>query len=103
MPIRFQVKFTRTAEKDLGDIWDFISKDSPREAEKFVLRIEHQVGTLERYPERCPLIPENEALGTGYRHLLYGDYRTIFKVSGRTIHVLRILHGSKLLDDSLLG
>ena len=103
MPTHFQVKITHTAEGDLREIWDFISKDSPREAEKFVTHIENQIDTLEQYPERCPLIPENEVLGTGYRHILYGDYRTVFRISKKSIFILRIIHGSRLLDESALG
>jgi plasmid stabilization system protein ParE len=103
MPIRYQVKITRTAEEDLKEIWDYIAKDSPHEAERFIARIEHQVTTLEQYPERCPSVPENEVLGTGYRHILYGDYRTIFRISEKTVYILRIIHGSRLLDDSAFG
>lgn len=100
MPIRYQVKITRVAEGDLKEIWDYIAKDSPRDAERFIARIEHQITTLEQYPERCSSVPENEVLGTGYRHILYGDYRTIFRISQKTVYILRIIHGSRLLDDS---
>lgn len=103
MPTRFQVKITRTAEKDLNEIWDYIGRDNAREAERFINRIEHQITTLEHYPERCPSVPENEVLGTGYRHILYGDYRTIFRISQKTVYILRIIHGSRLLDDSAFG
>jgi plasmid stabilization system protein ParE len=103
MPVRYQVKVTHTAEGDLKEIWDHIFEESPREAEKFVIRIEHQIGTLEQYPERCPLVPENEILGTQYRHILYGDYRTIFRIASKTVFILRIIHGSRLLDDSAFG
>ncbi|HVZ81201.1 MAG TPA: type II toxin-antitoxin system RelE/ParE family toxin [bacterium] len=103
MPARYQVKVTRVAEEDLKGIWDHIAKDSRREAERFISRMEHQIATLEQYPERCPSVPENEVLGTGYRHILYGDYRTIFRISQRTVYILRIIHGSRLLDDSAFG
>lgn len=103
MPTRYQVKITNVAENDLKEIWDYIGKDSPREAERFIARIEQQLTTLEQYPERCPSVPENEVLGTGYRHILYGDYRTIFRISQKTVYILRIIHGSRLLDDSAFG
>src|SRR5579863_4377987 len=103
MPTRYQVKITRTAEGDLKRIWDYIGKDSPREAERFISNIEHQITTLEQYPERCPSVPENEVLGTGYRHILYGDYRTIFRISQKVVYILRIIHGSRLFDDSAFG
>ena|ERR1700679_1264665 len=50
MPIRYQVKITRTAEGDLKEIWDYIRKDSPREAAIFISRIEQQLTSLEQYP-----------------------------------------------------
>jgi toxin ParE1/3/4 len=47
------------------------------------------------------LIPENEILGTRYRHMIYGDYRTVFRVAKRTVYVLRVIHGARLLDASM--
>ena len=101
MPTKYRVDVTRSAEKDVEEIWSYIAVDSPNEAAKFILKLEEQVSTLERFPLRCSLIPENEILGTDNRHLIYGNYRTIFRISGKTIHVLRIIHGSRLLDASM--
>jgi plasmid stabilization system protein ParE len=101
MPAKFHVRITRTAERDLEEAWTFIAQDSPEEAERFIRRLEEHIETLERFPERCPLIPENEILGSRYRHLLHGDYRTILRIAGKTVYVLRIIHGSRLLDTSM--
>lgn len=103
MPAKFRVEITRTAEADAGDIWRFIARDSPEAADRFVRELEKQVDTLERFPEPCPLISENALLGTTYRHLIRGDYRTVFRVSGRTVLVLRIVHGTRLLDGSMFA
>ena len=101
MLAKFRVRITRTAERDIEEAWTFIAQDSPEEAEKFVRRLEEQIETLERFPERCPLIAENEMLGTRYRHLLYGNYRSVFRTAGKTVYVLRVIHGSRLLDSSM--
>ena len=79
-----------------------IAQDNPDAATAFILRLEEQIGTLERYPERCPLVPENDLLGTAYRHLLFGNYRTIFKIVGARVIILRIIHGARLLDTGIL-
>lgn len=102
MPKKFRVDITATAEADVAEIWDYIAKDKPEAATAFILRLEEQIGTLENFPERCPLVPENKLLGTAYRHLIYGNYRTIFKIVGKRVIILRILHGSQLLDIGLL-
>jgi len=101
MPAKFRVRITRTAEQDIEEAWTFIAQDSPEEAEKFIRRLEEQIETLERFPERCPLIPENEILGTRYRQLLYGSYRGVFRIAGKTVYVLRVIHGARLLDTSM--
>ena len=102
MPAKFAVRITRTAERDVDGIWNYIAQDSPDAAERFMGDLLRQTMTLERFPERCPLIAENELMGTAYRHLIHEDYRTVFRVSGRTVLVLRIIRGSRLLDRSML-
>lgn len=103
MPVKFQVKITRSAEKDVEEIWNYIASDSPNQASKFILELESQIITLERFPERCSLIPENEILGTQYRHLVYENYRTLFRIAGKTVYILRVIHAARLLDFSMFG
>ena len=100
MPTKYQVEITPSAEQDTEEIWTYIANDSSVKASSFILQLEKQLTTLERLPLSCPLIPENEALGPHYRHLLYGDYRTLFKISEKTVYIMRIVHGSRLLDAS---
>ncbi len=101
MPAKFRVEVTPTAEADIEEIWSYIAEDSVENATAFILAFEDQVGTLESFAERCPLIPENEILGTRYRHLLYGNYRTIYKITGKVVIVLRVIHGARLLEMNL--
>lgn len=98
MLITYSVEITPAAERDVEEIWTYISADSPGNATAFILRLEEQIATLEHVPERCSLIPENELLGTSYRQLLFGAYRTIFRLTGKSVYVLRIIHGARLID-----
>lgn len=102
MRTRFAVSFSLKAEEDLEEIWSFIAADSPDNATKFILQLERQVESLGRFPERCPLIPENELLRGKYRHLIYGDYRTVFRVSEKTVFIVRIISSARLLDTSTI-
>jgi toxin ParE1/3/4 len=103
VPAKYRVEITRAAEADVAGIWRFIARESEAAADEFIHQLERGTSTLERFPARCPPIPENVVLGTEYRHLLVGDYRTIFRIGGRSVFVLRIVHGAKLLDDSMFG
>jgi plasmid stabilization system protein ParE len=95
---KYHVEITPMAEQDIEDIWFYIAEESPENATALILALEEQIGTLESLPERCPLIPENELLNRGYRHLIHGSYRTIFRVDGRIVYVLRVIHGVRLLE-----
>jgi plasmid stabilization system protein ParE len=97
----FRVEITPSAELDLEEIWDYIVCDSPGNATTFILTMEQQIYSLEKFPERCPLIPENQILGTSYRHLIYGQHRTVFRITAKTVYILRIIHGARLLEELL--
>jgi plasmid stabilization system protein ParE len=101
VPARFRVRITLAAERDVDGIWSFIARDNVEAASRFIRRLEKQIDTLERFPERCPLIPENEILGSRYRHLLIANYRTIFRIARKTVYVVRVIHGSRLLSPAM--
>ena len=101
MATKFRVEFAKTAEGDVEEIWAYIAADNPERASQFIHELENQVGPLELFPQRCPLIPENDLLGTEHRHLIFGNYRTLFRISGKNVYILRILHGSRLLDSAM--
>ena len=103
MPATFRVEITPAAEADIVDIWEYIAQDSPGNAATFVLSLEEQIAALEQFPERCPRIPENEILGTTYRHLVFGAYRTIYRITAERVIILRVIHGARLLDAGLFG
>jgi len=93
-----KVNLTRTAQRDLEQIFSHISEDSFRKARKFILELEVKIRSLSSFPKRSPSIPENVFLGTNYRHLIHKKYRIIYRVQEKNVFVLRIIHSSKLLD-----
>lgn len=102
MAKKYQVDITASAEADIAALWDYIAQDNPASATAFILRLEEQIAALEVIPEQCPLAPESEYLGAPYRHQIFGQYRTIFKMAGARVIILRVIHGARLLDTALL-
>jgi len=94
---RYDVWVTDTARRDLLDIRAWIAADDPVAATRFVGALRDQIEQLETLPLRGPRIPEADLLGVDLRHLLHGDYRTIYRVEGERVLVLRVLHGARLL------
>ena len=103
MPAIFRVEITPSAEADIAAIWDYIAQESPAAATAFIKALATQIASLQQFPERCPRIAENDILGTNYRHLLHGPYRTIFRISRQTVVILRVIHGARLLNDEFLS
>ncbi len=98
MPKKFKVKITDNAQNDLEHIFFYIAVDSINNAKKFILELEKKIYSLDTLPERFALIPENLYFGTNYRHIVHKKYRAIYKISHDSVYILRVIHGSKLLD-----
>ncbi len=100
---RFKVKITASAQSDIGIIWDYISQSNPSNALVFISEIEKRIYALSVFPERNPIIPEGEFFQIdAYRHLIHKNYRIVYRIQADCVYILRIIHGSKLLDlDSL--
>ena len=95
---KYRVEITQTAECDIKEIFQYIASDSETAAKKFVAEIECQIDSLEQFPLRCPVIPESRELGKEYRHIIYGNYRTIFRIEGLRVVIMRVIHGARLLS-----
>ena len=72
--------------------------DSKSRAKKFVAQIESEIAKLKKYPKRCTLINESEFLGIEYRHFVIENYRIIFKSDTENIFIMRVIHGSRILN-----
>ncbi len=102
MPKKYRVEITRSAERDAIGIYEFIERKSPERAAKWFAEIERQMRTLSQLPTRCPMIPEADEIGAEYRHLFWGNYRTVFRIEGSTVYVVRVIHGAQLLETGTL-
>jgi len=98
VPKKFKVNLTRKAQNDIERIFFYIASGNINNAKKFILELEEKIFSLDTSPERCPLIPENIFWGTNYRHLIHKKYRAIYKVDWDSVYILRVVHGSKLIE-----
>lgn len=102
MPRRYRVDITRSAERDLAAIYARIAHDNPSAASAWLEKAEQNIASLEQWPRRCPVIPEASESNIEYRHLVHAPYRTIFRIAGRRIIIVRVIHGAQLLDLDIL-
>lgn len=98
MAKKYKVNISHNAQNDIEHIFYYIAADSTNNAKKFILELEEKIFSLDTFPERFAYIPENLYFGTNYRHITYKKYRVIYKINNSSVYILRVIHGSKLLD-----
>jgi plasmid stabilization system protein ParE len=95
---KYKVNISFNAQKDLEHIFFYIAEDSINNAKNFILELEEKIHSLDSMPERCALIFENIFFGTNYRQITHKGYRVIYKISGNSVFIMRVVHGAKLID-----
>ena len=98
MAKKYKVNISFNAQKDLERIFFYIAENNINNAKKFILELEEKIYSLDVMPERFALISENNFFDTDYRQITHKKYRVIYKTSGNSVFIMRVVHGAKLLD-----
>ena len=90
-----KVRWTNTAIGHLASIYEYIARDSARYARRMADRITSRSRQMARFPRSGQMVPEYQ--DPDIREVLEGQYRVIYEVTAREIHVLSVVHGAQLL------
>jgi plasmid stabilization system protein ParE len=97
----YRVVVMPRAEHDLRTISQYIRRNAPRAAGRWLKRARQAARSLAHHPARCPLAPESASFDEPVHQLLFGSgnrgtYRFLFTVMDETVYVLHVRHGSML-------
>ena len=92
------LQFTRQAELDLLEIWQYIADDSPAAADRTIDRIESTCRDLQDQPHVGRQRPE---LMAELRSVPVGNYLLLYRVEHQAVQIIRVLHGARDLDTLL--
>ena len=88
------------AQQDIAAAYAWLAERELEAADRWFNSIYNTIGSLEVFPERCPLAPESKTLNRGIREILHGrrqyKYRILFTVTEQEIHILHVRHGARL-------
>ena len=93
----YLVSLTARAQKDLLALYEHLQAGESAAALRWYQGLRQAILTLEEYPNRCPVTPENKRV----RHLLFGSkphiYRVIYRVleQKKLVEVIHIRHGAR--------
>jgi toxin ParE1/3/4 len=101
-----RLRFSESAERDLIDIGNFIARDSPANAARFIAQLEAHCQLLAAHPllgrARGDLAPE-------MRSLAYGRYVIFYRAMADGAEIVRVMHGRAIsgarfgMNDLLAG
>lgn len=98
----FKVSWTRTAERDLESLIDFIALENPRNALKILRLIRSKASTLRKTPGRGRFLPEFRHMkGLPFWEVISSPWRLIYRIHGAAVEVLSLLDGRRDLEDIL--
>ncbi len=83
------------ARNDLREIARYISRSNPENARAFVLRLQIRARIAAKTPRSGRRVPEFDA--EDLREVLEGNYRIIYRLSGRRVEVVTVIEGRRLL------
>jgi addiction module RelE/StbE family toxin len=90
-----KVVWTEQALERLQEIEDFISRDSPEAAVRFIDKLIQRGDSLARFPAVGRQVPE---LGLSViREIIEGSYRIVYRVTPERIEILTAFEGHRKL------
>lgn len=97
----FQVRVLRRAQKDLGEIRDYVSRDAPLTAERLLEDLLDAISSLDALPERGGQPRDLRLRRLGYRFLVVMGFLILYKILGSEVRVYRVLRGRRAWEGLL--
>ena len=96
----FRADISAEAEHEADEILQWLLAQHAGETGiRWFLALEDAIASRAKFPERCPVAPENDRFPFEVRQLLYGRrphvYRILFTIAGDTVNILHIRHGRR--------
>lgn len=96
---RWTVIVETPAAQDIEAAYLWIAERDSEAADRWFNSIYDSIGSLELFPERCPLAPESRFFDQEIREAFHGrrqdKYRILFTVIGATVHILHVRRGAR--------
>jgi plasmid stabilization system protein ParE len=93
-----RVRWTQTALDRVVEISDYIALDSPMSAEHWVSKVFDKADCLPDFTDRYRKLRESS--NPNDREIIFGNYRIIFRIQGKSIYVLTVRSFRQILPES---
>jgi plasmid stabilization system protein ParE len=97
---RWNVIIEVPAQQDVAEAHRWLAEREAEAADRWFNSIYDTIGSLETFPERCPLAPESKFFNREIRETFHGrrqhKFRVLFTVTEMEVRVLHVRHGARL-------
>ena len=90
-----KIVWSPLAVERAAEIAEYISRDNPTAAEKWIDTVFSKVEQLKSFPENGRIVPEINS--KDFRELIYGNYRIIYRLEKIQVSIFTIRHGKQIL------
>lgn len=94
--MKIKLIWSKESLSRLQEIEDYISKDNPNAAIKFVSKIIEHAESIISHPRKGRIVPEIDI--ENIRELFYKNYRIVYQIKSKSIVILTVFEGHKLLS-----
>lgn len=82
----FKVKYTKSAENDLFEIYNYIAEDNDFIASKVIMKIKYTINILSVFPLSWKIIENNYRAIIESKH----NYKIVYEFSKNTVYIISI-------------
>ncbi|MGH9389346.1 MAG: type II toxin-antitoxin system RelE/ParE family toxin [Vicinamibacteria bacterium] len=91
-----KLRWSDRARQDLKESGRYIARDSSEAAREWVARLRRRAVKAAAIPRAGRIVPEFGR--PEVREVLLGNYRLVYQVSGKTVTILTVFEGHRLLS-----
>jgi toxin ParE1/3/4 len=91
---------TARSDEDLIATWMHKAQENRGAAERILDAIAQRWGQLARHPQSGMA---RDDIAPGLRHLITGQYMTLYRIQDEGIEILRVIHGRRKIDRDVAG
>ena len=92
-----KISWSKKAEKQLDQIFEYIAQDSSFYAYRTVQKIIEKAEGITQQPKKGRIVPEYEQ--DHVREVFHHSYRIIYQLTDDQIQILSVIHDRRLLSD----
>lgn len=93
--MKYLLKITPVAARDLQEIYQFLASESIETAEQTINTILSSIRRIEEFPESAPLLRARFKRRDNMRFLRAGSYLVFYRVIDDAVAIYRVLHGRR--------